>query len=421
MIFPSKKEADLWPLLLGVILFFRLIHHFFSSSLPLRPGSRVLIRSCLDSQPRLRFGRQIFYLAGVKVITSSSSPYHFGDCLIVEGTLTSSRREGRGTFLLKDPLIERWSSMPFWPGIKWRLKRLAFAGQQKVVFLYRRWLPEPAASLMAGIVLGVKSQLPADFFQQLRTSGTLHIVVASGYNLTVISRRPIETLAWLTGRRRALIVGWLMVWSYVLLTGAEPPVVRAAIIISLIYLAQFWGRKFAVWRAFWTAIWLMLFCQPELLKSLSFQLSVAAMAGLLLFENCWPRLRRLPWVGKELADSLSAQLMVLPLIAHHFGEVSWAAPLVNMFVLPLIPRLMMFGLPALGGLFFSWLALSFLYLSYPLLWWVVKVITTAGRYPWLSLSFPLEWWGVGIYYFLLFLFLRWQKFKPKTPKNCSRS
>jgi ComEC/Rec2-related protein len=398
----SKRGNYLWffPLLFLLIRLFLFLNR---PSSKLSQGDRIIIRSCLDSQPRARFGQQYFWLAGVKIISRQPPTYSFGDCLRVEGVVRPGQSRRGRVFYLENPKIGAWKKPPLNKAVWLQLQKLGRWLQDRAVVVYRNWLPEPEASLVSGIVLGAKSKLPRGFYEKLRLTGTLHIVVASGYNLTVISRKPVGAAAWFVGRRLALVFGWLVVWLYVLVSGGEPPVVRAAIIISLIYLAQFLGKKFDVWRAFWLAIWLMLLVNPKLLTSISFQLSIAAMAGLLLFDKKWQGLRKIPFVGKDLAESLSAQLMVLPIIAYHFGQVSWAAPLINMFVLPLVPRLMEFGLFALLGLFWSWLAVPFLYLTYPLAWFFTWFIEQTGRHSWLTVSFRFTWWMVAAYYLVLWL------------------
>lgn len=406
---PNRSLWDVFPaekvllVIFGSVFLLRLFLSYpFQPRPSLKPGDFVIIRSCLDSQPKTLFDQQYFWLAGVKISAPKQPTYSFGDCLRVEGRI-SSKRGGRGeVFYLEDPKIQEWQgvrlSKTFWLGLQKRMGML----REGLVGVYRRWLPEPEASLAAGVVLGAKSKLPGEFYEKLRRSGTLHIVVASGYNLTVISQKPVDWFAWFVGRRAALGLGWLLIWFYALLAGGDPPVIRAAIIISFVYLAQFLGKRFDVWRAYWAAVWLMLIIKPQLLISISFQLSAAAMFGLLVFSKKFERLRKIPFVGKELAETLSAQLMVLPIIAYHFGQVSWAAPLVNMFVLPLVPQLMGFGLAALSGVFWSPLSALFLYLAYPLLWVFVEFIRLVGSWPWLSFSFRFSWWLVGVYYLLLF-------------------
>jgi len=372
----------------------------------------VVINSCLDVQPKVDRGSQTFYLSSLKVKTDTETFYNFGDCLRVEGEVNAYTYNQKEYLYLENPEIIYQEKKPV-SELFFRIKTTAKVLQKKAGLVFSSWLPEPEAGLVSGIVLGAKSKLSNDFYEKLKTTGTLHIVVASGYNLTVISQQPVDKLAWILGRRLALGVGGLIVWGYVLISGGEPPVVRAAIIISLVYLAQFLGRKFAIWRALAVSVWLMLVISPGLLTSISFQLSIGAMLGLVMFKDNLQGLRKIPLVGKELAESLSAQLMVLPIIGFHFGQVSWAAPLVNMFVLPFIPTIMTFGLLALSGLIWLPLAVPFLYLIYPLCWFFVWFISQAGKLPWLNFSFSFPWWLVLIYYLGLFYFCYKSKLRSK--------
>ncbi len=395
--------------LLFFVLFFRLSQEYlFSKTSKINSGDRVVISSCLERQPKEERGKQVFYLSGIRIAAGQDPAFSFGDCLRVEGEVSSYDYQQKEYLYIDNPEIEKIKRKPV-SGLLFSLQKIGINIQDKAVSVFTRWLPEPQGGLISGIVLGAKSRLPKDFYEKLRTTGTLHIIVASGYNLTVISQRPVEGMAWIMGRKLALGFGWLMVWGYALISGGEPPVVRAAIIISIVYLAQFIGRKFAIWRAFLLSVWLMLVVSPELLLSISFQLSVAAMFGLLVFKDKWEGLRKVPLVGRDLSDSLSAQLMVLPVIAYHFGQLSWAAPVINMIVLPLVPRMMLFGLFSLVGLVWLPLAIPFLYLAYPLCWFFVWFINLTGKLSWLNFSVSFPWWAVLVYYLVLLYFLTRKK------------
>ncbi|MBL7078294.1 ComEC/Rec2 family competence protein [Candidatus Shapirobacteria bacterium] len=402
------------------VLLFRLgREYFFTAPLLLNKGDKIVIRSCLEEQPQLRGDTQSFVLREVRVNTARSGLFNYGDCLMIQGKLdsyVSTFKVGREEFFyLEEPEIIEWRPDLSKAGLI-SLKKFGFWLQTEARRIYERFLPEPIASLVSGIVLGAKSRLSTDFYQKLQNTGTLHIIVASGYNLTVISQIPVDFLAWFIGRKAALLFGGVLVWLYVLVAGSQPPVIRAAIIVTFIYLAQFSGRKFNVWRAFAVVVWLMLVINPGLLTGISFQLSISAMFGLLFFEKKWERLRKIPLVGKGLAESLSAQIMVLPIIGYHFGQVSWASPLINMLILPLVPYLMILGLAALLGLVFSWLALPFLYLVYPLGWLLVKLIDFFGEFSFLQFSFSFPWWLVVVYYLVIFMFFR-HKDSPEVDEN----
>ena len=205
-------------------------------------------------------------------------------------------------------------------------------------------LPEPHASLLLGIILGVKSGFPNDFYEALRVTGTLHVVVVSGFNITVIINTLAHLLVFIPLRLRFFIT-LLLITAFVLLVGANPPVVRAAIMGSIALLGTVLGRQNDALRAFLLAVILMLIFRPSWVGELSFQLSFLATLGLIVV---FPLLdKALPGKGflrSDLLTTLAAQTTVWPLLAFKFGTISLISPVVNTLVLWTIPIITYIGL-----------------------------------------------------------------------------
>jgi predicted membrane metal-binding protein len=108
-------------------------------------------------------------------------------------------------------------------------------------------------------------------------------------------------------------------------------------------------------------------------------------------------------VGSDLAETLSAQLLVAPIISYHFGRLSVLSPLVNGLVLPFIPKITWGGISALLGLFWPLLGRLLLIFIFPLIWVPVQLIEWFGRFSWTEIGFSLPFWGVIAYYFLVFI------------------
>ena len=249
------------------------------------------------------------------------------------------------------------------------------------VSLLEKWLPEPMSSLAAGILLGVKGQMPSTFHEALVNTGTLHIVAASGYNVSIVA----SVIMNLLGRflSRGVVIGWGIVGivGYVLLSGVSASVVRAGIMGSLTLIAYYFGRPAEARRLLWLTGALMLFFNPLMLIDIGFQLSFIATAGLLYLEP-WleKRLSRIPpLMGEYLFPTLAATLATTPLIIWHFGRVSWIAPLVNVLVLPVVPLIMLLTALsiAFGSIVFG-LGKIVAWLVYVPLTWVVRVIQLLG-------------------------------------------
>ena len=171
----------------------------------------------------------------------------------------------------------------------------------------RRWalgnieraLPEPEASLAAGMLLGRQRTMPAALEEDLRRTGTTHLLVVSGQNIALLLGTAVGLLSAVVARRQAALIALALLPGYVVLTGAEPPVVRAAIMAVGIAIAALSGRRTPAWIYLLYALALMLALRPLLIRDVAFQLSATATAGVLL-------------IAPPLRDRALARLGVAP-------------------------------------------------------------------------------------------------------------
>lgn len=216
-----------------------------------------------------------------------------------------------------------------------------------------QFLPSPQAQLLSGVILGEKRSMPPEFRLALRDTSTLHIVVVSGQNLTMVAGFFLA-LSGLIKRRVAITLSFLAIIFYTLLTGAEVPVLRAAVMVSLAFLAQILGRQN---DSFWILILtggLMLLVNPQWLFDLSFQLSFMATLGLVVVTPILLKyLKFLPLIGQDLAVTVGAQLMVIPIIAANFHQFSLVGVITNILVGWSVPFIMILGIVMLSVSFIS--------------------------------------------------------------------
>lgn len=207
----------------------------------------------------------------------------------------------------------------------------------------QNFLPSPQAELLSGILLGQSKDLPSSLRLNLRDTSTLHIIVASGQNLSLVAGF-VLALSGLIKRKNALILALIVCIFYTVLSGLQVPILRAAIMFGLSSLAQFFGRlRDGFWVLLVTA-GLMLLINPAWITSLSFQLSFLATFGVIVVSPILiKRLSWLPIIGQDLAVTLSAQLMVIPVIAQNFHQISLVSLIVNILILWTISFIMMGG------------------------------------------------------------------------------
>lgn len=209
-------------------------------------------------------------------------------------------------------------------------------------------LPQPQAGLLIGMVLGERSTLEVEFKRALRRTSTIHMVVVSGQNLTLLSG-VILSLASFLGRRKTVILTLGIIIFYAFLTGLQIPVIRAGLMILMAFFAQLIGRQSQAWWVLVITGLLMLIYQPDWLLSISFQLSFLATFGVVVVApEIIKRLNFLPEVIKQdLGVTMAAQLMVLPIIAANFHQASIVGVIANTLVLWIIPMVMVSGALAL--------------------------------------------------------------------------
>lgn len=224
-----------------------------------------------------------------------------------------------------------------------------------------RSLPQAYAALLNGITLGESGSLDKKWRLAFQRSGTLHILSVSGLHVGLVS----SAAYWLL-RRKRVPLSWVMAavalctGLYVVMTGLKPPGIRSGMMAVTSLAGNAAGRKVPSVRLLGVAAVAMLAFDPLLLFDASFQLSVAATAGVCyaapLFQQAfakgfWAR------AGQLLACSLGAQIAVAPWQAYYFNTATPAALLANLLIVPLATSALYTGFTAsLAGLL--WLPLA---------------------------------------------------------------
>jgi ComEC/Rec2-related protein len=308
-----------------------------------------------------------------------------------------------------------------------RIVRLLGQVRDQVNLTYVRSLEQPQAGLLAGIVLGERSLLSDEFSDALSRTGTMHVIAASGYNVSVITLVSLSVLTLVMSRKKSIVVASLLVCAYAILAGGNPAILRAALMGLLAYAAQFVGREYLAAHAFALTSLAMLLVQPWLLHDLSFALSVSATWGIIWgtpaidqlferFKTMWrtqsvasPQTSQIPTllhslVGTGLSTTLAATLATLPFSVIVFGQATLIAPLVNTLVLWLVSPLMALGgIIAVAGFMSQSVAALVALLAHPLLSIFIVWIELGSRVPLATIPLSGIHWLVGAGYWLLLL------------------
>ncbi|MFA6476238.1 MAG: ComEC/Rec2 family competence protein [Candidatus Paceibacterota bacterium] len=383
-----------------------------------------LLRNATSSEPEVVFRKSSRVLAIVDNFTN----YSYGDKVELVGKIERPQNfltDQNTVFDYQNYLLVRGIEQTVYqPKLKIisrsngsAVKTSLYSLKNNFLANLRRALPEPSASLAGGLILGDKGGLGKKTEDEFRKAGVSHIIVLSGYNITIVAESVLYFFAWLTPA-----FSWLLsigsIFLFVLMTGGEAAAVRSAVMGAIALIARRYGRTYDAGVALIVAGFLMVLWNPRLLAfDLGFQLSFLATLGLIYLSpvveffinkitglvrsrisgSLEKRLLTSPapepvrnatssepevvfrtgfWSGlKELiCTTTGAQLAVYPWLLYKMGNASLIGFIANIFILPPIPIAMFLSfLTGITGFLSNFLSLLISYPTYFFLAYILKM------------------------------------------------
>jgi competence protein ComEC len=285
------------------------------------------------------------------------------------------------------------------PGAPWpvRIKRESVAA-------IGRALPPVSAALLAGLLLGDRTELPRDVDDAFRRAGVYHILAVSGFNVGILAAS-----VWVLCRllriphRVSAAIAIVVVIGFALVVGPEPSVLRAVVMAVLVLVATLLDRDASVTNSLALAAMAILAVRPGDLLEPGFQLSFAATFGIVIAP-----LPRGIILG-ALGASAAAQLAVLPIALSHFNQLSTIGVIANLGVVPLAAVATILGLAAVCLSFLNdALAAVAFDAVWPVLLALRGIVALAARMPGAVVYLPAPGWiAVTCYVASLALLLLW--------------
>lgn len=363
--------------------------------LKLKEGQLVKVTGYLSDEPQISGNQQKLKIGQFEIATERYPEFHYGEKIEATGKIKEK-------YFLNYPEIEVVGAQFIAPA---GIKGAAVFLRLKIREIFNQTFSKPYDGIVSGVVLGDKSLINKDFWDKLKITGTLHIMVASGTNIAMFAEGLLSVLCILFVRRISLLLLISLIWFYTLMAGFQPPIVRAAIMASLLYLGQFFGRQSEVKRILWLTGMIMVLINPFLISDIGFQLSFLATAGLVYIQPALKKNFRL-FQNSNFSSSVSAQLATLPILLLNFGQFNLLSPLINLAVLWTIPFILQggMGLGIIGLIGGAGIAKAFSFLLFPLLFYLEKAIVLSAKLTFFQINgIKWGWWFAVTYYFVLFL------------------
>jgi len=300
----------------------------------------------------------------ILVRVSGKEEFSCGDRLVLGGKLYwphapyNRDRHGYGDYLLNRGIyfIMRANSVTLCSGTKtgspfaismaaWRIKKK----MKEAVFKY---MPDLPAAILNAMVLGDKKDIPPGIIKTMIKSGTVHILVVSGFNVGIVAFIIIVLLKIMrVAKRPRLVIASLLLIFYCLMTGASTPVARSTVMAIVFIIAHLLKREPDIYNSLGVAALFVLGINPRQAFDVGFQLSFSSVISIVcfypklkgFFKADSSRLKIIRWALSGFCLSLSAWLGTAGFIAYYFGIISPVTIFANILIAPLASLITLSG------------------------------------------------------------------------------
>lgn len=401
-------------IILIIVLFVIAIVRFYFF-IPIKPdfdfaiGEEVEVVGVISDYPdtRIKNERLVISIEESKtkllIITSSVGEFSYGDKILVKGILdtpknftTSSGKEFNYErylankdiyFLIKNADIKLISKEN---GNK--IKSILFKIRNIFSQSINKIISSPESDLGRGLILGDRGGFDGEMQEDFIKTGTIHIVALSGYNITIVSNAVIKIFSLFLSTVLSIVLGIFFILLFILMAGGGATIVRAGIMAFIALYARITGRNYLAGRALIIAGLVMFAYDPRVITDMSFQLSFLATFGILFIT---PKV--LNWFSfvtmrfgfrENLSTTISATIVVLPILLYSTGILSIVSIPTNILVLPLIPFAMLFTfLSGVFGIVSVFIAIPFGFVAENTLALILFLINKSASFSFASVSF----------------------------------
>jgi len=396
-------------------------------------GKEVLLEGVVSEDPDVRLKNKHLNVklkgqdVNILVFVGREVKVSYGDEVIVRGVLeepenfvTNSGKEFNYKrylgiqdiyYLIRNADIKIISS-----GNGSEVKFLLFKLRNSFINKINKVISSPESDLANGLILGVKGGFDEDMNNEFISTGTIHIIALSGYNVSIVAEGVMKTFSLIFSQLVSIIFGIIVIILFIVMTGGTSTAIRAGIMATIMLLGRMTGRKYMAGRALIIAALIMIAYDPRVTVDMSFQLSFIATGGVLFVTPKvfnWFKFLPIRFGFREMvATTVAATISVLPILLYLTGILSLVSLPTNILILLFIPYAMLFVfITGISGFIFPLLSVFFGYISYLILLYILSTIHFFGTLYFSSVTvqyFPLPLTIV------VYIFLLWWVFKDKS-------
>jgi len=220
----------------------------------------------------------------------------------------------------------------------------------------RYLFPEDVAKIISAITIGEKSYLSKEEKEKHSLAGTSHIIAVSGLHVGIIAVILFYLTVFIKNEWIKISIIIAFVFLYVFATGLQASAIRAAIMASMLLIGRASNRHIEFINILSFSILIFIIISPEIIFSVSFQLSVAALLGIILYTdlilksivNTFKIENKLAYkILNIFSVTLAAMMFLSPISAYYFNTFSLTGLLANFYAIPLISLSLALSIPSI--------------------------------------------------------------------------
>jgi len=295
---------------------------------------QALIYLAKDSLSReLEAGDEILIASKLERVRNNGNPNEFDYAKYLHHRYILYSNYVRGSSW---KLVEKNQSFSF--------KHIAVAWRQRLLNIYKKaGLKNEAYEILAALTLGAREEVSEDVKTVWSAAGATHVLAVSGLHVGIIFGVMQFLLSFLAGSKLGRFIRGMILlaclWSYALLTGLSPSVMRAASMFSIIAIALMINRKGTIYNSLAISALLLLLIDPFVLFNVGFQFSYLAVVSIVYFQPKFENMINvdsfvLRWSWRLFTVSLAAQVGTFPLAIYYFHQFPAYFFLSNFVIIP---------------------------------------------------------------------------------------
>ncbi len=251
------------------------------------------------------------------------------------------------------------------PGKSWRKTQkqpsaslIGFSNRLRLKLLKllnKTGIEERNTGVASALLLGYKDYLSKETREKFSSSGAMHVLAVSGLHVGIVFLLFHYLLLFLEkikyGKQLKIFLILIILWGYAILTGLSPSVTRATLMFSVIAIGSQLRRTSSVYNSLAFSAFILLYLNPMLLFSVSFQLSYTAVLSIVFFQPKLYRLISLPYLPDKLWQwftvAVAAQIGTTPLVIHYFNQFPNYFWITNFIAIPAAAMVIITGFTTL--------------------------------------------------------------------------